>query len=107
LVVLAVAITVCLCLLEYGCVYQNPHWETITVKDKSIKANMYDNTYLVFSQHNVYEIRDLMFIGFFTPAELYNQIEVGETIRIKVCGKRTPELSAYKNIIEVQKTTKQ
>ena len=105
LIVLAIAITLTLGLLHYSASYSDPHWETITVKDKNIGIQA-SNSYLVYTQKEVYEIQDLLYIGFFTSSDVYNQIEVGDMIRVKVYGRRIPFLSAYKNIVEVQPINK-
>ena len=105
MIVLFITILVASMLLIYQANYSNPHYETIVVKDKNIGIQA-ANSYLIYSPKEVYEIQDLLFIGFFTSSDVYNQIEKGDTIRVKVYGQRIPILSAYKNIVEVQKVTK-
>lgn len=81
--------------------YTDPHWETITVKEKTISIGQ-SRSYLVYSEYEVYEIQDLMFVGFFTSSDVFSAIEPGNTYRVYVRGKRIPFLSSYKNIIEVR-----
>ena len=91
-----------LALFDYLCCYSEPHWETITVKEKSIGISR-NASYLIYTEKEVYEIQDLTFIGFFTSSDLYNSIKEGETYRVKVYGARIPEFSSYKNIVKLEK----
>ena len=47
------------------------------------------------------EISDLLFKGKFNSTDLYNQLEVGKTYKVKTTGKRIHFLSMYKNINEI------
>ena len=97
-----IAITISLLLLDYQCSYADRHWETITVKEKSIGIGQ-SKSYLVYTDKEVYAIQDLLFIGFFTSSDVYNSIQEGETYRVEVYGTRIPVLSSYKNIVHVRK----
>lgn len=88
-------------LFSIGIDYHDPHWETITVKEKTISVGKHPS-YLVYSKYGVFEIQDMTFAGFFTSSDVYSAIEPGKTYRVYVMGRRIPFLSAYKNIVEVQ-----
>ena len=102
LLVAIFAIFATLALVEWSVTYESKHYETIVVKEKTIGIGG-NNSYLIYTEKDVYEVQDLLLIGFFNSSDVYNQIEVGDTIRVKVYGQRVPFLSAYKNIVEVQK----
>ena len=102
LLVVVIAIVAIIGLAEWTIVYENPHYETIVVKEKTIGIGQ-SSSYLIYTEKEVYEVQDLLWIGFFTSSDVYNQIEVCDTIKVKVYGKRVPFLSAYKNIVSVQR----
>ena len=102
LLVVVIAIAAIIGLVEWTVVYDSPHYETIVVKEKTIGIGQ-SRSYLIYTEQEVYKVRDLLLIGFYTSSDVYNQIEVGDTIKVKVYGKRVPFLSAYKNIVSVQK----
>ena len=88
-------------LCSIGINYSDPHWETITVTEKTVGIGQ-SRSYLIYSTYSVYEIQDLYLVGFVTSSDVYSSIKPGETYRVKVMGKRIPFLSAYKNIVEVK-----
>lgn len=102
LITFIIAFVAIIVLMEWSIVYDNPHYETIVVKEKTIGIGQ-SASYLIYTEKEVYEVQDLLWIGFFTSSDVYNQIEVGDTIKVKVYGKRVPFFSAYKNIVSVQK----
>ena len=102
LIAFTIAFVAIIVLAEWKIVYDNPHYETIVVKEKTIGIGQ-SSSYLIYAEKEVYEVQDLLWIGFFTSSDVYNQIEVGDTIKVKVYGKRVPFLSAYKNIVSVQR----
>ncbi len=83
--------------------YENEHWETITVVDKTVGISSQQSSYLIYTEKEVYKIQDLFFCGFFRTSDVYNQLHVGSTYRVKVRGRRWPFMSMYKNIVGVQK----
>ena len=104
--VVCILLFVALLLFEISIDYHDPHWETITVKEKTIGIGK-TPSYLIYSSYNVYEVQDLMLAGFFISSDVYSLIEPGETYHVKVMGRRIPFLSAYKNIVAVQPVKKE
>lgn len=82
--------------------YENPHYEIITVKEKTVGISKDKSSYLVYTENEVYEIRDLLFVGFFTSSDVFNSLEVGKTYKVYTRGRRFPLFSNYKNILEVK-----
>lgn len=99
---LAVAFIIGFCAVDYSASYCNKHTETIVVTNKSAGTD----PYLIYTEKQVYAIQYLFWESFYTPAELYNQIHVGDTLKVTVVGKRDPMLGSYKNIIKAQKAKK-
>lgn len=77
--------------------------ETLVVKveDKNITHDN-DSKYLIFTDKEVFEETDEWLKGKFNSSDMYNQLKVGNTYRVKVIGFRIPFLSMYRNIIEVE-----
>lgn len=103
LMLVIVAIIIGVSALLIGPEYQNEHWETITVIDKTVGISSEQSSYLVYTETEVYKIQDLFFCGFFRTSDVYRQLQVGGTYRVKVRGRRYPIMSQYKNIIEAYK----
>lgn len=81
--------------------YSNITESVITVKDKYVKGQ--DGLYIVVdTNNNVYEVKDLLFIGKFNSSDIYNQLEVGKTYSITTSGYRIHILSDYPNINKIQ-----
>ena len=78
--------------------------ETLVVKveDKNITHTDNDSKYLIFTDKEVFEETDEWLKGKFNSSDMYNQLKVGNTYRVKVIGFRIPFLSMYRNIIEVE-----
>lgn len=76
--------------------------ETLTVTDKYVKNGNDRSIYLIQTDKGVYEITDTWVYFRWDSSDLYGAIEVGETYECKVCGKRIPFLSWYKNIITAE-----
>ena len=70
----------------------------IVVTEKSIKPDQ-SNSYLIFTENEVFEIEDDVAYWRWDSSDTYNKIKVGETYNCKVCGWRIPMLSTYRNII--------
>lgn len=82
--------------------YTNEEITTITIKDKFIKNYNKTGTYLVVdNDNNTYCIEDLLFKGKFNSTDIYNQLELNKTYKIKTSGHRIQLLSMYKNINEI------
>ena len=87
------------------CHYSDPHWETITVTEKNInpsRGQYSGEKWLVYTEEEVYCITDLLWAGFFTSSDVYNEIKPGKTYEVYVSGKRMPIISGYKVIREVR-----
>ena len=81
--------------------YSNNIETKITVKDKYVKGQ--NGLYIVVdTNNNVYEVKDLLFIGKFNSSDIYNQLEVGKTYSITTSGYRIHILSEYPNINKIQ-----
>ena len=79
--------------------YQNNEIIEITVKEKYIKNNGKSDKYLVVdTNNNTYEITDLFFKRKFNSTDIYNQLEIGQTYKVEVSGKRIHYWSMYRNI---------
>lgn len=101
--VLAVAFVVFTIGITIKASYANPHWETITVVDKNVNPGQNHEMWLVYTENEVYCIKDLVFAGFFTSSDVYNELKVGESYNVYVSGKRWPLFSAYKVIRRAEK----
>lgn len=98
--IIAIAVLLCVfgAILHYQSCYENPHWETITVKDKDVNPGEQTEMWLVYTKDEVYCITDLVWAGFFTSSDVYNAITPGKTYHVYVSGRRMPEISGYKVI---------
>lgn len=88
--------------VEIGFTYENPHYETITVKEKTVGISAQEPSYLIYTDTEVYKIKDMLFVGFFRSSDVFNSLEVGKTYKVYVRGRRFPLFSNYKNILEVK-----
>ena len=74
----------------------------ITVKDKYVKNGSKSGKYLIVdSNNNTYQVTDLLFKGKFNSTDIYNQLEIGKTYKVKISGKRIHIFSMYQNINKV------
>ena len=79
----------------------NVETTTVTVKEKAIKRyNEHDN-YLVFTDKEVYVVKDCLMRGQFASSDIYGSMQLGKSYNIKSFGYRVPILSMYKVIYEV------
>lgn len=76
--------------------------ETIVVTDKMVK----DDVYLIYSENTTYEITDSWLYPRFDSSDLYGKIQVGETYKITIGGRRVPFWSLYPNIYKAEKIEK-
>ena len=84
--------------------YLNNKQSEITIRDKYIKRSAKYDIYLVVDEYkNTYKITDLFFKFKFNSTDLYNQLEIGKTYKIKTSGFRIKILSEYPNINRVEK----
>lgn len=94
---LFIAVIVVIGLKDIYVYYDNPHYETITVTDKSVDVSG-EERWLIYTKDEVYCTTDLFFSGFFESSDVYNSIEVGKTYKVYVSGNRLPVASGYKVI---------
>ena len=84
--------------------------EIITVKNKErITTGSGENIsskFIVYCKGEVFENTDNIFFGKFDSADVQNELEMGKTYVVKVAGWRMPFLSAYRNIINIEKEIK-
>ena len=79
----------------------------IVIKDKYVKTEGNAGIYFIIDKdNNAYVIRDLLFKKKFNSTDIYNQIEIGKTYKVKTTGKRIHFLSKYKNINEIERSSK-
>lgn len=57
---------------------------------------------VVDSNKNTYKITDLFFKFKFNSTDLYNELEIGKTYKVKISRFRIKLLSEYPNINEVE-----
>lgn len=90
LLITILLITVVLIFSEY---FNNQEIE-ITVEDKYIKRGVKTDIYLIVDENkNTYKITDLFFKFKFNSTDLYNELEKGNTYKVKTSGFRIKILS--------------
>ena len=79
------------------------------VKDKWIKrpSGSNEELYLVNCGGKTYKISDLFFLGKFNSADIYGNLEIGETYEITTTGYRWGLFSEYQNINSYKKIEKE
>lgn len=84
--------------------YLNNQEREITVTDKYIKRSGEADIYLIVDENkNTYKITDLFFKFKFNSTDLYNELEKGNTYKVKTSGFRIKILSQYPNINKIEK----
>lgn len=80
----------------------NNETQIVTVTEKeSIRAGD-GNKYLIFTDSEVFENTDEVFVGKFNSSDFYRVIKVGTKYEFRTIGFRIPFLSMYKNIIGIK-----
>ena len=79
-------------------VYSSVEYETIKIKDKERTER---SGYLIFTQNEIFKNGDDLWFMKFDSSDIYNELEVGKTYRVKVNWFRVPFLSYYRNILEL------
>lgn len=101
--VIGIIIIVVIAVVSINFGYGNEQNIEITVKDKYIKRYSKSDTYMVVDTNgNTYKITDMLFLGKFDSTDLYNQLEIGNTYKIKTTGYRNNFLSEYPNINKIE-----
>ena len=96
-----------ICVVEPICYYQTGEVTTITVSEKEVVHSKDNSTYLIYTEGGeVLENSDLLFYGKFNSSDFQAKLKEGETYEVKVFGWRIPFLSRYRNIVEIQSSTK-
>lgn len=82
--------------------------ETVTAKviEKTVKRSNNSDTYLIFTDVEVFEITDEITVGRFNSSDLYGQIHPDKTYSFEVVGWRIPFLSSYRNILKITEQDK-
>ena len=77
---------------------------TVTEKERITtgSGDSLSSKYLVFTESEVFENTDNLFLLKFNSSDIYRKLEIDETYTVKVYGWRVPFLSLYRNIISTQ-----
>ena len=87
--------------------YLNNREIEITITDKYVKRNNDKDIYLIVDENkNTYKVSDLFFKFKFNSTDIYNNLEIGKTYKVKISGFRIKILSEYPNINEIIKEEK-
>lgn len=83
--------------------YLNSQQLEITISDKYIKRKGQEDIYLIVDDNkNTYKITDLFLKFKFNSTDIYNELEIGKTYKVKTSGFRIKILSEYPNINKVE-----
>jgi hypothetical protein len=78
---------------------------TVTDKEQVLDIGAGGDTitskYLVFTETEVFENEDALFLGKWNSSDVQGKLKVGETYTVKVIGWRVPFLSMYRNIVKI------
>jgi len=76
----------------------------VTIKEKdSIRSGKYGQNIITDTDGNIYSISNSLYHNFFTSAELFTKLSVGQTYRVSGFGYRIPVLGFYPKIITATK----
>lgn len=73
----------------------------ITIDDKWVKYQNNKQKYLIASEFETFENVDTLLFMKFDSSDVYRQLKVGETYKVKVVGWRIGLFSSYRNIIKI------
>jgi hypothetical protein len=86
--------------------YTSAETVTITVTDKEriVESNgeSTSSKYLVFTDTEVFENTDDLFLWKFNSSDVQGKLKVGEKYTVLVIGWRVPLLSMYRNIVNIE-----
>ena len=71
------------------------------VNKERITTQEGNGKYLIFTENEVFENTDDLFLLKFNSSDLYNQLKVNKNYKVKVIGWRIPFFSMYRNIIKI------
>lgn len=103
-------------LLFIGSLFTNAPYQYLTVrridnvliKDKQIstesnaKSGKVESTYLIYTDHGVFRNDDAGWHLKYNSSDVYGNLDVGKTYRLKVYGWRIPIFSMYPNIVRAR-----
>jgi hypothetical protein len=77
---------------------------TVTDKERIVESegDGVTSKYLVFTESEVFENEDALFLGKWNSSDVQGKLKVGETYTVKVIGWRVPFFSMYRNIVEIK-----
>jgi hypothetical protein len=77
---------------------------TVTNKERIVESegDGVTSKYLVFTESEVFENEDALFLGKWNSSDVQGKLKVGETYTVKVIGWRVPFFSMYRNIVEIK-----
>lgn len=74
----------------------------VTVNDKERITDGENSKYLVYTDKEVFKnVDDYSFLKF-NSSDVQNDLKIGETYTVKVCGVRWPFMSWYRNIVKIE-----
>jgi len=83
--------------------YSTKFEKTIIIKKTdSIRSTKYGKNIIVDENNNVYYVQNNMYLLFFNSIQLYSNLEVNKTYRIKGYGFSYPNLGLYQNIFDAK-----
>lgn len=94
--------------LIYGIVcLTHQEFYTYTITDKNVKYDNDTSKYLIYGTINdgetlVIQNTDEFWYGKFNSSDIYSELKIGSTYKIKVIGFRVPFFSQYQNLIEYE-----
>lgn len=71
--------------------FADKHYETITVNEKTVEPGRY-GSYLIISKYQSFEVDD---------SDVYSQLQVGNTYKVYVMGKRNHFWQTHKRIVGI------
>lgn len=86
--------------------YSSSETVEITVTDKERittgSGESMSSKYLIFTEDEVFENEDALFLGKWNSSDVQGQLKIGETYTVRVIGWRLPLFSTYRNIVEIK-----
>lgn len=83
--------------------YSTKFEKTITIKKlDSIRSSKYGKNIIVDEKNNVYYVQNNMYLLFFNSIQLYSNLEINKTYKIKGYGFSFPNLGLYQNIFDAK-----
>ena len=79
---------------------------TVTINEKVVKNSKNESRYLLFTDKEVLENRDMWLRGKFNSSDLQSELKVGHTYEMEVVGYRVRMLSWYRNILSAKEVNK-